>query len=114
MKAISCPNKFSEMFKHVLLVSAFSLIFNVFHIDCISNYLKYKGKFLGTLSCKHCGSTFMGNHIRKNHMISYSKQKCKHFKFTFNRIKRVQNQREKKIMIKVHVPWKHPEVQLMK
>ena len=54
----------------------------------------------------------MDNHIRKNHMRSYSKQKCKHFKFTFNRIKRVQNQ--KKIMIKVHIPWKHPEVQLMK
>ena len=84
------------MFKHVLLVSVFSLIFNVFHIDCISNYLKYKGKFLGTLSFKHCGSTFMDNHIRKNHMRSYSNKKCKHFKFTFNRIKRVQNQREKK------------------
>jgi len=46
-------------------------------------------------------------------MRSYSNKKCKHFKFTFNRIKRVQNQ-QKKIMIKVHIPWKHPEVQLMK
>ena len=37
----------------------------------------------------------MDNHIRKNHMRSYSNKKCKHFKFTFNRIKRVQNQQTK-------------------
>ena len=83
------------MCKHVLLVSIFSINVNVFHIDFISNYLKYKGKFLGTLSCKHCGSTFMDNHIRKNHMRSYSNKKCKLFKFTFNRIKRVQNLQQK-------------------
>ena len=37
----------------------------------------------------------MDNHIRKNHMRSDSNKKCKHLKFTFNRIKRVQNQQKK-------------------
>ena len=32
------------MFKYVLLVSVFSLIFNVFHSDRILNNLKYKGE----------------------------------------------------------------------
>ena len=45
-------------------------------------------------------------------MVSYSLNKCKHFKFTFNPTKRGQNE-QKKIMIKVHIPWKQPEVQLM-
>ena len=83
------------MFKHVLLVSVFPLIFNVFHTECISNYLKYEGKNEGTLSCQHCGSTFMDTHIRKNHMRSYSNKKCNYLKFTFNLIKRVQNQQKK-------------------
>ena len=37
----------------------------------------------------------MDNHIRKNDMRSYSNKKCKDLKFTFNRIKRVQNQQKK-------------------
>ena len=37
----------------------------------------------------------MDNHIRKNHMRSYSNEKFKHLKFTFNRTKRVQNQQKK-------------------
>ena len=45
-------------------------------------------------------------------MRSYSNKKFKHFKFTFNRIKK-SKKLTKKIMIKVHMPWKHPEVQLM-
>ena len=33
--------------------------------------------------------------VDKNHMRSYSNKKWKHFKFTFNRIKKVQNQQKK-------------------
>ena len=34
-------------------------------------------------------------HIRKNHMRGYSYKKCKQLRFTFNRIKIVQNQKKK-------------------
>ena len=51
-------------------------------------------KWLNVIHFLHCHQktffqkTFMDNHIRKNHMRSYSNKKFKHFKFTFNRIKK--------------------------
>ena len=51
----------------------------------------------------------MNNYLRKNHMKKFYIVNYKHFIFTLNRIKRLQNpKKKKKIKIKAHIPWKTP------